>query len=107
MLRVTGEIDALTAPRLARWLSEAEASGPGCVLLDLSAVSFIDSQGLGVLVRAVRSRHPASGVRLVAPSRQVSRVLTMCGLDRLFRTYESMEAADAARDGGRVLAAVD
>jgi anti-anti-sigma factor len=47
---LAGELDMATAPELVRALAPVVETGPPEVVLDLSALSFIDSSGLGVLV---------------------------------------------------------
>jgi anti-sigma B factor antagonist len=54
LIRASGELDRSTADRLSSALSAAQADGV-TTLLDLSAVSFIDSAGLRVLLRAARA----------------------------------------------------
>lgn len=53
-ISVTGDVDVQTAAELERRLLAQLASGRD-VLLDLSAVSFIDSSGVHAIVAAVRS----------------------------------------------------
>jgi anti-sigma B factor antagonist len=50
-LAVSGELDASTAPQLQYALCAEEGSGRA-VLLDLSALTFIDSTGIMVLLSA-------------------------------------------------------
>ena len=57
-VRVEGEVDLVTAPRLGDAL-RLELDAGADVLLDLSAVSFIDSSGLKAIVSAAR----AAGLR--------------------------------------------
>jgi anti-sigma B factor antagonist len=49
---VHGEVDALTAPQLEDTMTAAWATGPTSVLVDLSAVSFMNPSSLAVLFRA-------------------------------------------------------
>ena len=50
VVRVAGELDLATAPELAELFAHAEWDRP--VVLDLTAVSFIDSSGIRALCRA-------------------------------------------------------
>jgi anti-sigma B factor antagonist len=61
LLRVTGEMDLNTCPRLDAALHLP--TGCTAVLLDLSEVSFMDSSGLNLLLR-LRLRLQRGGVRL-------------------------------------------
>jgi len=74
----TGDIDVHTA-----WTSTMPLSGyrqaPG-VVVDLSAVTFMDSSGLGVLVAAQQRRAGALVVR--GPCASVAKVLAYTGLHR-------------------------
>jgi anti-anti-sigma factor len=54
LIRASGELDRSTADRLSSALDAARADGL-TVLLDLSAISFIDSAGLRVLLRSARA----------------------------------------------------
>jgi anti-sigma B factor antagonist len=54
LIRASGELERSTADRLSSALDAARADGV-TALLDLSAVSFIDSAGLRVLLRSARA----------------------------------------------------
>ena len=54
LIRASGELDRSTADRLSSVLDAARADGV-TALLDLSAVRFIDSAGLRVLLRSARA----------------------------------------------------
>jgi len=54
LIRAGGELDRSTADRLSSALDAARADGV-TALLDLSAVSFIDTAGLRVLLHAARA----------------------------------------------------
>jgi len=51
---VSGELDVLTAPRLANTLLPLIRQDPGNVVIDLSQARFIDSVGLHALLNAQR-----------------------------------------------------
>jgi len=78
VLVVTGEIDISTAPRLREHLQQLDAPE---VVIDLTAMTFIDSTGLGVLVGAVkRVRENGGNLILRRPSRSTRKVLDISGL---------------------------
>lgn len=84
-MRVTGELDAATAPRLRRCLSELAELGVEDVVLDLGAVSFLDGAGLGALVSAKKRLVALGGdVRVVGASPSVRRVLALTGFAGAF-----------------------
>jgi anti-anti-sigma factor len=83
---VAGELDLHTAPVLRdRLLDVIEGQGNRFVAVDLSAVGFMDSTAIHVLVQALRLAREAGGdltlARVPPPAR---RVLDICGLTTVF-----------------------
>ena len=97
VLSVGGDLDLNTAPELLQALTRLVDDGRRAVVVDLTGVDFCDSSGLSVLVR-VRNRLTELGgsVTLAAATPIVQRVLEVSGLDEIFGTYPSVEAARAA-----------
>lgn len=79
-----GEIDMLTCPGIRKALMEAIDSGNAHLIIDMSAVEFIDAGGIGVLV-AARNRALAAGgsFALRTPSWAVRRILGLLDMDTL------------------------
>jgi anti-sigma B factor antagonist len=93
VVTATGEIDVETAGSLSESVTEALAQAPR-VLLDLSAVTFIDSTGLGVLVRAHRAAEARGGFfAVVHPTPQTRKLVRVLGLDQLLHVYDTHEQA--------------
>ncbi len=90
-LRVTGEVDVATGPRFGVELGQALADG--AVLIDVRACGYIDSMGIGALVRAARRERQGRIVVLCAPSGAVRKVIDAVGLDALVPVLESREDA--------------
>jgi anti-sigma B factor antagonist len=84
VVAVAGEVDPLTAPEFDDALRAAAAES-STVVVDLGAVSFLDSSGLRVIV-AAQQELEASGIGLVIrnPSDSVRRVLEISGLTQHF-----------------------
>jgi anti-anti-sigma factor len=85
VVRVTGEIDVVTAPVLQRHLDSAIASGRPTIVIDLSGTTFLDARGVGALVGA-RTQVARNGGRLVLrrPPALVRRVLEIAEqIDRM------------------------
>ena len=92
VVRLEGELDAYTAPRLVACFDDLLARGANDIVVDLGRVSFIDSTGLGVLVNAYNAGLERDGtVELVASDPRVVRVLAMTSLDQLFTVHQSLE----------------
>lgn len=85
---VRGELDILTAPLLWERLEPLLPLSVSRLVIDLGGTRFIDSMGLGVLVRAhkrLRSGDDGDGGLVVrSPSEQTRKILEMTGLDRVF-----------------------
>ena len=81
VLALSGELDIASAPELEQRLSELMAEGHLRVLLDLNELSFVDSPGISVLIRAKQEAETA-GRRLVLrrPTAQLYRVFALVGL---------------------------
>ena len=83
-ISVSGEIDASTVEMLSRHLVPLPGTASD-VEIDMSAVEFIDSSGLRVLIQA-HQRADADARRLVItnPSSIVARLFEVSGLTELF-----------------------
>jgi anti-sigma B factor antagonist len=88
-----GEIDLATSPTLQEALVEAVESRRNLVV-DLSAVSFLDSTGLGVLIRT-RKRIAAThkSMSLVGPTGMVGKVLRITGIDQAIPVHPNLDTA--------------
>jgi len=94
VVRVRGEVDMVTTPRLRSCLQDRLASTPQRLVVDLSAVSFLGSSGLAVLVECLEdARGRGTDLRLVAGSREVIRPLEATGLTELFQTHRDVQSA--------------
>jgi anti-anti-sigma factor len=84
LLTVSGELDLATSPALEAELERASA-GPELVILDLRGVTFMDSTGLSLLVKAQRrAQDSRRRLAVVKGGPQVERLLTLTGVaDRL------------------------
>jgi stage II sporulation protein AA (anti-sigma F factor antagonist) len=90
---VVGVVDASTLPDVSAVLTEAQRDGR-TVFIDLSAVTFMDSRGLGALIAAnERSREGAAPIRLYAPSDAVRRLLNISGVTAVLVEAEELPAA--------------
>jgi anti-sigma B factor antagonist len=85
-IRVVGEVDMATAGLLAAQLERAVEGCVGAVTVNMAGVTFLDSTGLTVLLRA-RAALIAVDRDLVvtAPSRPTTRIFELTGLHDTFR----------------------
>ena len=97
VISIAGELDMATAPRLQAQINELLDNGRSRLVFNLADVSFCDSTGLSVFVRAKNACDGLGGtVRLAAPQRGVQRILEVSGLVEVLPTYSSVEEAVAA-----------
>lgn len=97
VVRVRGEIEALTAPRLADAVTEALGRGRP-VVVDLTDVTFLDSAGLTALIRVTETAEGrGEPLRLaIDHNRPVIRPIQITGLEHRLSLYHSVEDATAA-----------
>jgi anti-anti-sigma factor len=91
-------IDAVNAPQLRQKLHGLLDDGAANLVVDLSAVPFMDSAGMAVLVSGLKRARLAGGdVKLVWPTAEPARrILNLTRLDRVFGMADS--AADAVKE---------
>jgi anti-sigma B factor antagonist len=94
VVALCGELDLFdTSDVASRLIATVAACGPS-VIVDLAGLTFIESRGLGVLVRVLRwTRESGGDLSLAAPKQQVRRVLEITGLIDVFTVYPSVKQA--------------
>lgn len=94
VVRVAGEIDVASADRLRERLARAVAEGGTDLVVDLTAVTFMDSTGLGLLVGTLKRVRTAGGrMALVIDSDQLMKIFTITGLHQVFAIHPTLDAA--------------
>lgn len=96
IIRLSGEIHVSTAPDFAQRLSATIESGKTAIVLDMSAVEFIDSTGLSVLLNGLRLVTAMHGrMALVCANPTVLRLFQITSLDTTFDIFDDRSAAIA------------
>lgn len=95
VIAVRGELDIGTAPALRSALMEAIEERPGArIVADLEGLDFVDSAGLGILIGGRKRAQAGDGdLVLVSTGRNVTKILDLTGLMRVFEVYSSVPAA--------------
>jgi anti-sigma B factor antagonist len=94
VVTLRGVLDASVAPPLREYLLGLVQESAGRLIIDLSAVTHADVNGLTVLVGTGRRANLLGGaLRLAAPAPEVVRALSTAGLERQLHVYLSVEAA--------------
>lgn len=96
VVEVSGEVDVYTAPQLDEQLSTLVEGGSYKLIVDLSAVEFLDSTGLGVLVKALkRVREHDGSLAVITATDRISKVFRITGLDTAISLHSSVDEAVA------------
>ena len=95
VLRVVGEMDVLMAGVQEQEFTSTVAQAPTeRVLVDMTAVDFCDSTGIGVLVRAARPLWAdGRSLELVGVQPYILRQFTILGLDEHFPCHDDLGQA--------------
>jgi anti-sigma B factor antagonist len=92
VITVSGEVDLATSPELDTEIIAAIDSRATSVVIDLTDVSFMDSSGLGVIVRALkRCREAENDLDLVITNERVLKVFGITGLDQVIPIHASIQ----------------
>jgi anti-sigma B factor antagonist len=94
IITVSGELDIATAPSLRDQLTAAIEAGRHRLVIDLSAITFLDSVALAAIVHA-KQRLPEEGKMALAidPSSYVMLVFESGGLPQILDLVETREQA--------------
>jgi anti-sigma B factor antagonist len=96
VLSVAGVVDMLTASQLEEAIAAAAKDSPQGVIVDLGAVDFLASAGMGILV-AARDELPTSvQLAVVADGPATSRPLKLVGIAEVVGLHATLDEALAA-----------
>jgi anti-anti-sigma factor len=96
VVEVVGDVDLSTAPQLKEALTQATDAGQD-VIVDLRAVTYMDSSGFGTLLGATKRLRPVgSTVYLVGANPNIERMLEITRLSTILSLQPSEEAARRA-----------
>ena len=97
IVALSGDVDLDSSPQLRTVLLESVREKRE-ILVEMSAVSYIDSSGIASLVEAYQTaRRASTSFALVAVSDAAMRVLELARLDQVFSIHASV--TDALTDG--------
>lgn len=101
VIRVEGEIDVYNSQKLKQAIEDAFDPQPEQIVIDMTAVTWLDSTALGVLV-GMHKRCRAGGIHfaLVITEARVERVFAVSGLDTIFNIFPDTVSAVRAHFGG-------
>lgn len=101
VVRVTGEVDLYTSPRMREAILKSLSRRRPNVVVDLSGVSYMDSSGIATLVEALHETRNRKGRLVLAGlNDRVREVFELARLHSVFELAASVEAALAPRPDG-------
>ena len=94
VVAVAGELDVYTAPVLEESLGDLVEAGSTKLVVDLTEVTFMDSTGLGLLIKALKwTRESGGSLQIVANTDKVRKVFRVTGLDGVLSLHETRAEA--------------
>ncbi len=97
VLTLRGEIDVYTAPRLRQAIIDLVEGGARHIVVDMGAVDFLDSTGLGVLVGGLKRVKIQDGeLSIVTSQDKILKIFDITGLNKVFSIHDSLDAAVGA-----------
>jgi anti-anti-sigma factor len=101
-INLQGRLDGYWSDHLARTLEETVRDGVHHIRLDLSAVDYISSLGIGVLMRSHKELSAIGGsLKVFNPSEQVREVITLSGLAGILLSRGTSQFDKRATDAGK------
>ncbi|GAB2871129.1 STAS domain-containing protein [Nocardioides pacificus] len=93
IVAVGGEIDVYTAPKLRDRITELVGDGVYHLVIDMEAVEFLDSTGLGVLVGGLKKVRAHDGsLELICNQERLLKIFRITGLAKVFTIHASADA---------------
>lgn len=93
VIALSGEIDLENAPQVRRTLLDGLKKKRD-MLVDLAAVTYIDSSGIASLIEGLQTaRKQKNELALVAVSQKARRVLELARLDKVFTIHNDLSSA--------------
>lgn len=86
-------IDAAIAIQFKEDMRAQTDTGPDRVILDLSAVDFIDSSGLGAIVAAMKQLDDHRHLDLAGLTPTVDKVFRLTRMDTVFNLFATLDDA--------------
>ncbi|MBD0266747.1 STAS domain-containing protein [Pseudanabaena sp. FACHB-2040] len=96
IFRLTGLLDAFSEPTFRKVMNKFVEEGPRNIILDLSAIDFVDSSGLGALVQLVKKAKTEGGSVQVVTNARVTQTVKLVRLEQFLSLRDSVDDAIAA-----------
>jgi anti-sigma B factor antagonist len=102
VVRLAGEADVTTTELRDALAAEITLDKPRLVLVDMTALTFMDSAAIQVIIAAYQVfRRDGGTLALAGPTLPVSRALELLGVGQLIPVYDSVDHAVTCVRGPR------
>ena len=97
-IKLRGEIDHHSAVAVRSAIDDMiRAKRPAELIIDMSAVDFMDSSGLGLIMGRYNTMRELGGsVRVADPSPSTEKIMKLAGLERIIKIIHSAGRSEAA-----------
>lgn len=96
VLKLAGEVDVYTSPRVKQEIVDLLNGGATKLVVDLSAVEYLDSTGLGVLIGGLkRTKEREGDLKIACDNLRIMRIFEITGLTKIFDIYRTATEARA------------
>jgi stage II sporulation protein AA (anti-sigma F factor antagonist) len=98
VVTISGELDHHSASEIRDKLDKSyERSGCRHIIFDFTEVSFMDSSGIGMIIGRYKNAGKKGGkVAVVNMNRQLEKVFSVSGLQKIVGQYATVQAAGQA-----------
>ncbi|MDP1853005.1 MAG: STAS domain-containing protein [Candidatus Omnitrophota bacterium] len=94
LVKLEGVLDTITVPKLDSFMSSLTHRENICVIIDCTALTYINSTGLATLILYyIQTKRRNGALKLVTRSEFVDELMSVSGARKLLDTYETIEAA--------------
>ena len=93
VLSIRGVVDVLTAPLLSQAIDQVLPRNPAGLVVDMSAVDFLASAGMMVLISARNRLATAQRLVVVADGPATSRPMKLIGIDSIIGLHKTLDDA--------------
>jgi anti-sigma B factor antagonist len=97
VISLAGNIDAMTAPKIADYIHEQVGKSNIKLVVDLSEVEYTSSAGLRVILGAIKETRSQGGdLRLTGIQPDVLKVLNLSGFSNILKLFDDADSAVAS-----------
>lgn len=95
IVKIKGDIDAESVKRFRNRIDvEYDCASAKDIIFDMTNVNFMDSTGIGMIIGRYKKAALLNGsVKIVGASERMKRIITLSGLGKIVKIYESCDAA--------------